>query len=331
LGILDGSGQRQTGKRGPWSQANTLRANLGCSIGIDLEATHVRGIVLDFADNITATRRHPLAPSSTQDEIVSAVTHMSDELVGLARAQGVEVCAVGLGLPGPLTDIERGVIRADMQFGQASLEFVPPVEEACGLPVFATSNSYCFAAGHHRMRIPRSRGIEMIVLNRFGLAAAVVWNGQLYTGASHYAGDLGMLPYGSRRYHDFCTGAALLRMARDRGDDRPFTTLLQTPDDPLAHEWLREAAPAFAQAICTAVIAYNPDSVLIEGIFNRLPREVRDRVMEAVLGQLDQIGNMVPEIGFFQGDDLMGARGAALLARDNVADAVLAGIVGEHM
>ncbi len=182
------------------------------------------------------------------------------------------------------------------------------------------------------MHNPRGTGIEMVILNRFGLAAAIVWDGRLYTGASHYAGDLGLLhcDIGSpkpRRYQDICTGASLLRLARSRGDDRPFQELLQSPHGPVLQEWLRDAVPGFAQAIYAAVIGYNPDRVLIEGIFNNLPDEIRGEIIRTVTDELDRTGNMLPEIRFFEGDDLMGARGAALLARDTVADEVLAAII----
>jgi predicted NBD/HSP70 family sugar kinase len=180
------------------------------------------------------------------------------------------------------------------------------------------------------MNQPRQPGIDMVILNRFGLAATIVWNGQLYTGASHYAGDLGLLPTAgsqSRLYRDVCTGAALLRLARLREDRRPFQELIQSPDCPAFTEWLRGAVPAFAQAIYAAVIAYNPDRVLIEGIFNRFPAGVRRRIVELVTAELEKTANMLPEIRFFEGDDLMGARGAALLARDDVVDEAMIRII----
>jgi len=240
------------------------------------------------------------------------------------------VCAVGLGLPGPVNDVTRGSVQTDFQFGKASLEFVPEVQSRCGLPVTAAGNSYCFTAGHHRMHNPRGDGIEMVILNRFGLAAALVWDGRLYTGASHYAGDLGLLPYGDgKRYSDVCTGSSLLTWARGNGDDRPFQDLLGSPNDPLVREWLSAAVPAFIQTICNAVVAYNPDTVLIEGTFNKFPGETKRRILDGVVEEISRVGNMLPEISFFEGDDLMGARGAALLARDSIADEVLSRIISE--
>jgi predicted NBD/HSP70 family sugar kinase len=199
------------------------------------------------------------------------------------------------------------------------------------MSVVCSPNSYCFAAGHHRIHHSRETGIEMLVLNRFGLAATIVWDGRLYTGASYYAGDLGLLHCGTGapglRYKDVCTGSALLALAQRRNETRSFQELLQSPNDPLVQEWLSDAIPAFAQAIYAAVIAYNPDRVMIEGIFNKFPEDVRRRVIDTVNSEITHSSNMVPPIGFFEGDDLMGARGAALLARDTVADNVLADLI----
>ncbi len=328
--LLDGE-YKQTGRRGPWSQAVTMKPELGCTVGVDLEATHIRGLVLDFAGNAVSVLRKPITGTSGLDEIVSSVAGVARELVDTARARELEVYAVGLGLPGPVVDVAKGRVRTHLQMGEVTVEFAPAAEEACGMKVVCSPNSYCFAAGHHRIHHAREMGIEMVVLNRFGLAATIVWDGRLYTGASHYAGDLGLLHCGTgapgARYKDVCTGSALLEFARQRDSDRTFQELLQSPNDPLVQEWLRDAIPAFAQAIYAAVIAYNPDRVVIEGIFNKLPEDVRRRVIETVNQEIAHSSNMVPPIGFFEGDDLMGARGSALLARDTVADQVLADLI----
>ena len=327
--ILTGQALKQTGKRGPWSRVVTMRPNLGCSIGVDLEATQVRGVILDFAGDLEGVLRRPIEPSARANDIICAVAEIAGILREAAREQKLDVCAVGLALPGPVIDIERGRVQTDLQFGQAMLEFIPVVEGVCGVKTVSASNSYCFAAGHHRMHNPRGLGIEMVILNRFGLAAALIWDGALYTGASHYAGDLGMLPCDirppARCFKEICTGAALLNHARLRGNGKSFQELLQSPNDPVVREWLDGAIPAFSQAIFAAVIAYNPGSVLIEGIFNRFPETVRRRIITDVREELaKKIGYALPEIAFFEGDDLMGARGAALLARDTAADEVLA-------
>lgn len=330
-GLIIGRQQKQTGKRGPWSQVISLCSSLGATVGVDLEATSVRGVVLDFANEVRAEMRHALSPSTGPEEIVSAVADVALSLVEESRKDELEPSAVGLGLPGPVTDMTRGSVRTELQFGKASLEFVPLVESRCGLPVFSAANSYCFANGHHRMHKPRGTGIEMVILNRFGLAAALVWDGQLYTGASHYAGDLGLLPYGKSgmRYSDVCAGSSLLKWARGNGDDRPFQELLRSPDDPLVQGWLGTAVPAFIRAICNAVVVYDPNTVLIEGMFNSFPEETKRRIVDTALHEIGRVGNMLPEIRFFAGDDLMGARGAALMARDGVADLVLAGLISE--
>lgn len=330
-GILVEGGVKQTGRRGPWSQAVTLRPDLGCTIGVDLEATHVRGVILDFAGGSAELTRMPIPPTAGPDDVLSRVAGVAAELSKRARADKLDVCAVGLALPGPIVDVESGRIRTELQFGAADLQFCPAVEDACGMKVSVAANSYCFAAGHHRMHSARETGIEMVVLNRFGLAATIVWDGKLYTGATNYAGDLGLLRcgegYHGRTYREVCTGAALLRLARERNVDKSFQELLDSPDEPVVREWLKDAIPAFAQAIFAAVIAYDPGRVIIEGIFNRFPEKVRRKVIRAVKEELAHIGSAPPSIRFFEGDDLMGARGAALLARDSVADDILARII----
>ncbi|MDI6828521.1 MAG: ROK family protein [Armatimonadota bacterium] len=330
-GLLIEGEQQKTGRRGPWSRAIAIRGDVGCCIGVDLEATNVRGVALDFSNKVTDVLRQPITPSDGPDEIIRAVTQVASGLVKKAKKRKNNVYAIGLGLPGPVIDKELGRVRTHLQFGYGTLEFVPAVQDATGVRTSATANTFCFAVGHHRMNTARGKGIEMIILNRFGIAATVIWNGNLYTGASHYAGDIGLLPCNivspARPLKEVCTGASLLRFAQERGDQQAFQDLLVNPNQETVIQWLEDAVPAFAQAIYFAVMLYNPDRVLIEGIFNGMPAEVRDEILTRVKDEVMRAGNMIPEINFFEGDDLMGARGAAMLARDEVADEIFDGLI----
>lgn len=316
---------KQTGKRGPRSRTLALRADQGCSVGIDLESTHIRGIVLDFANEIREVRRCPIAADATSESVVSMVAGMSKALVKSAGEQGLEVLSVGLALPGPVIDASRGLVRTELQCGKTEMEFVPVIAAECGVATYAAPNDICFALGHHRIHRSPEVKMEVLVLNRFGLSAAVLRDGDIYSG------HLGLLPFGSEtpimHYRDLCTGSAILRLARERNDNRQFHELMSAPDDPLITEWLAKAAPAFAQAIYSAVMMYSPDRLTIEGMFIRMPQQTRRAIVNMVESEMARLGMTPPAIRFFEGDDLMGARGAAFVARDHIADEVVLGFM----
>ncbi len=316
---------KQTGKRGPRSKTLSLRADQGCTIGVDLEATHIRGIVLDFANSIRSVYRMPVNADATPESVVAKVAAASASLVASAGSQNLEIYAIGLALPGPVINQGLGRVRTELQGGLAEMQFVPAVRAQCPVETYAAPNDICFALGHHRMQHSRDIRMDVLVLNRFGLSAAVVHDSELYSG------HLGLLPFGNetptRHYRDVCTGGAILKLARGRGDHRHFQELISSPEDPFVREWTNNAIPAFAQAIYCAVMMYSPDRLIIEGIFSRLPREVRASVLDRVEREITRLGIALPEITFFEGDDLMGARGAAFVARDHIADDVILEVV----
>src|SRR5262249_15249898 len=127
--------------------------------------------------------------------------------------------------------------------------------------------------------------VEMLVLVRFGIGVAILWDGRLYRGASH-AGDLGLLRSAmaacGRRYVDLCAGSSLLRLERQRGGRRTLVELMQAIDDPLVGGWLETAVPAFAEAVFTSIVMYGPDRTVIEGIMNLLPLSRREEILERV-------------------------------------------------
>ncbi len=347
-GVVVPRERRPTGRRGPWSLVLSLSPRLGCSIGIDLEATRLRAVIVDFANAIRYEERRPIPARSRPDAIVGIVVNLARRLVGRAKRARLTPRAIGLGLPGPIVDVGRGQIETELQFGKAVVEFVPAVEAACGVPVVAAPNTYCFAVAHHRFRRQptpdRSRppvepgdhagrfggDVEMLVLVRFGIGIAILWDGRLYRGAAH-AGDLGLLrsatsPLG-RRYIDLCTGSSLLRLERQRGGRRSLTELMQATGDPLVRRWLETAVPAFAEALFTSIVMYGPDRTVIEGVMTLLPLPRREEILERVYREVDRVGLPRKPLEFFEGDDLMGARGAALLARDQIAPATFEAVV----
>jgi len=316
---------KQVGKRGPRSRTLSLRNKIGATIGIDLEATHLRAVALDYANEVVAVLREPVPYAASAEDLVALVAEMAKDMVGLARKEALEVHAVGLGLPGPVIDESTGRAHTEIQTGLCEIEFVPAAAKASGLPTFSAANTLCFAVGHHRFRHPRRQDTDMVVLNRFGLGVCVLRQQDMFSG------ELGLLPYcqgaDAVRYRDVCTGASLLRFARGCGDFRDLHIIVSSPDDPLVRQWLIAATPAFAQAVYCGIVMFAPDRVVIEGIFTNLPEHVRASIIETVTGELETVGLSVPTIGLFEGDDLMGARGAALVARDRVVDEVLTQLV----
>jgi predicted NBD/HSP70 family sugar kinase len=322
--ILVSQRQRPTGKRGPWSHVLSLRGEAGCCLGVDIEATHVRGVILDYANTVIGLLRQPITPAMGPDALVHTAAFVAATLHATAEQQGVRVHAIGLGLPGPVVDAGTGRVRTTLQFGEAELEFLPSVQAACpNIHAVATTNSYCFALGHYRLSYPPRHQFEVVILDRFGISATPIMHGNVYTGSAYRAGDIGLLSCPTvqppRPYQDVCTGSALLQLARARQDSRSILELLQVPTDPIVQEWLQDAIPAFAEAIFTTIVVLNPEHILVEGIFDHLSGEVQQRITDAVAQRLAEAHHPVPEITFFQGDDLMGAIGASCFARDTVS------------
>lgn len=324
-GLLVEDKLRQTGKRGPRSRAFSLRHDVGCTVGVDLEATQLRAVAFDYSNEVIGEQRQPVSSTASAEKVVEQVAAMAKGTVMLAKQKELAVHAVGLALPGPLIDEAAGRVRTELQTGVREMEFVPAVEKACGVPTFAAANDLCFAIGHHRLRHSRDKNTEMLVLNRFGLSASIL------RGEEAFNGHLGLLPFdqGSpmRRYQEVCTGASLLRIARERGDTRGLHEIISHYTDPFVEEWLAIAGPAFAQAVYCGIVMYSPNRVTIEGIFTSLPEQVRGDVVRIIAEDLRAVGIAEPAIGLYEGDDLMGARGAALMARDHVADGVLTELV----
>ena len=263
----------------------------GVTIGVDVGGTTVAaglvtadGQVLEHVQAPT----HARGPGSALETIVEVLDRLRDR----ARARGVAVSGVGVGIPGTV-DAERGVVGVDVNY-------VPelagaPLAERLGArvdaPVFVDNDVNALVLAEWAWGAGRgARSLVMLALGT-GVGGGIVLDGRLQRGAAGSAGELGHVPIAFDGPPCICGGRGCLKafisgtdIAR-RGEERLGRPVGAAEVFELAATGQAEAV-AIVDEVCRALGAglavivngLNPERVLLAGSVAKSLRPLEARI-----------------------------------------------------
>jgi glucokinase len=292
-------------------------------IGVDVGGTTIKAALFD-SDGLEYSRSERPTPRHFGPDAVIATTIQA--IVELrAQVSDTRLRAVGIVFPG-VVDAQQGIAVYAVNLGWQQVPLRQIVTDAVGLPVMVDHDVR--AAGLAELELGAGRGLREVLFVALGtgVAAAVITRGQVSTGATDRAGELGHLPVfpdgercacGQRGCTEtYASAAALSRRYSAAGGmgDVPAEDVISraAAGDPIADGVFQDAITALGRALVSYVLLMDPELILIGGgmaasgaaLLHPLTREV----------QAGLAWRQAPaiSIGQFAGD--AGRRGAALLA-----------------
>jgi glucokinase len=293
-------------------------------IGVDVGGTNIKAALFDSDGLEYAPSKRPTPRHLGVDAVVATTIEVVIEL----RAQVSEAArlrAVGLVVPG-IVDTAQGVAVYATNIGWDQLPLRQIVAEAVGLPVALDHDVR--AAGLAELELGAGRGLQdvLYVALGTGIAAAVITRGQILTGATGRAGELGHLPVfpegewcacGQRGCTEtYASAASLARRysAASGNSDVPAEDVLSraAAGDPIADRIFHDAVTALSRALVHYVLLMDPQLILIGGGMAASGGMLLHPLTWEVQGGLAWRPAPTISIGQFAGD--AGRRGAGLLA-----------------
>jgi glucokinase len=263
----------------------------GVTIGVDVGGTTVAaglvtadGQVLEHVQAPT----HARGPGSALETIVEVLDRLRDR----ARARGVAVSGVGVGIPGTV-DAERGVVGVDVNY-------VPelagaPLAERLGArvdaPVFVDNDVNALVLAEWAWGAGRgARSLVMLALGT-GVGGGIVLDGRLQRGAAGSAGELGHVPIafdgppcicgGRGCLKAFVSGTDIARRAEERlgrpvGAAEVFQ--LAAAGEAAAAAIVDEVCRALGAGLAVIVNGLNPERLLLAGSVAKSLRPLEARI-----------------------------------------------------
>ncbi len=284
---------RESGGRGAPSILMRINEKAGYSVGVEFDKDHLTAILIDFNGRI-CQKKSILLHNPTPDEAFDLITSSTYEIIG---RQGIDkdlIWGIGLGLPGPLAVNEQEdatrVVNPEAFPGWENVPIFNELQSRLQMPLMLENNASAAAIGEHWYGDGKHTDSFFYIYFGAGLGGGIVINGQLHSGNSSNAGELGYFPTSAltdpgKHYHYDHLGAffdmpRLQYQMRKRGFDihsmHELELLFSKEPDTLS-EWLEEGAKSLVPLILAIDYLLDPQAIFLGG---RLPEPILKSLLE---------------------------------------------------
>jgi glucokinase len=263
----------------------------GLTIGVDVGGTTVAAGLVSADGRVL---EHVKAPTHGHGAgtAFQTIVELLDRLQDGARARGVAVTGVGIGVPG-MVDAERGVIGMDVHYAPelAGVPLAARLGPRAGVPVFVDNDVNALALAEWTWGAGRgARSLVMLALGT-GVGGGIVLDGRLHRGAAGFGGELGHVPIDFDGRPCICGGRGCLkayvsgtdialqgqaRLGRPTGADEVFR--LAAAGRAEAQTIVDEVVRALGAGLAIIVNGLNPERVLLAGSVAKSLRPLEARL-----------------------------------------------------
>lgn len=313
-----------------------LRINVrsGFAVGVHVDPTAIRHVLVDLAGQIIATASRYPQPGGTPAAFVKQIVAGVESMIVRAGIDRHTIVGVGVGVPGSVDAASGDVIVPPNLPGWGRVPLRDNVSALLGLPVTLDNDATAAALGERWVgRADRAGDFAFIYLGT-GVGCGLFLAGQIFSGESHNAGEFGhvsidvkgrschcgnvgcleayIAPAAIRDIHHLELSASSGRRTADlgwAGLARAYAT-----EDRAATAAVDEAAVLLADAVVGLVNILDVPTVVIGGtglgaLAPRLAQVVEHAVNTRTLARRTRTVRVVPSaVG-----DSVGAIGAASL------------------
>ncbi|MEX2223143.1 MAG: ROK family protein, partial [Candidatus Rokuibacteriota bacterium] len=283
----EGQGGEGQGGEGPGEGTRVESVTIGVDVGGTTVAAGLvagDGRVLEHHQAPT----HARGPGTALDTIVELLERLHEH----ARARGVVVSGVGVGVPG-IADAERGTIGVDIHYApelaRAPLRGI--LEGRLGVPVFVDNDVNALALAEWMWGAGRGARSLVVLALGTGVGGSIILDGRLHRGHAGFGGELGHVPIDFDGPPCICGGRGCLK-AYVSGTDigrrgaerlgRPVAAAeifrLAAAGDEAADAIVEEVCAALGAGLSIIVNGLNPERVLLAGSVAKSLRPLEARL-----------------------------------------------------
>lgn len=287
------------------------RADLAYVLGADLEGLALRACLLDCSGRMVSSAKRSIDGEWPMGRILQEWVGLMRRVLASTPAAADRLAGLGIGLPGVVSrDGPR--IRAYLPPGRWVDVDIGEALSGFSAPVAAANNVICVSEYERRLGAARGADHCVSVLVRYGIGAALFFNGSFCVGEDAVAGELG---------HVRIDAGGPVCICGQRGclDVYASGRTLPSPDRRQGSGWLGQLAErgrCLGVGLGGLLKIFHPSMVIVNGVYNPY-REVVEPVLLDTLNQgLRPLGLPVPDVVFGEPVDFKASVGAALRAAD---------------
>jgi N-acetylglucosamine repressor len=313
---------------------------IGIHIGVGIFRVGLANLRAEIKHNYTQN----FDIKSKVGDVLGLIENLTEKLIRESGINREQILGVGVGASG-LVDFSTGVNLLAPNLDWHDVPLREELQKRLNLPVIVDNNVRTMAIGE--TYFGAGRGVEAVafVYGRTGVGAGLTFKGQVFRGSSKGAGEIGhcvMIPHGGETCRCGNSGcletiiseSAILREAQHIADSNPGGILAKKLENHWDHpliecvfdaaregdlpvrEMLESRAYYLGIALANLINLFNPDLILLGGIFSRgedlfIPPVTRTIQQMAFGGMGKQVRLQATSFGWKAG--VVGAAALALL------------------
>lgn len=251
--------------------------------GLDIGGTKCTFVEGDTGGTVTDRKEVATADYKTWEALLYALLPEEGE------AAKKKPRAMGVCCGGPLDERQGLILSPPNLPGWDHVPIVEWLKKRYGIPVFLRNDANACAVAE--WLFGAGKGTKNMIFLTFGtgLGAGLILNGHLYCGTNGMAGEIGHvraredgpIGYGkSGSYEGFCSGGGIRQMAG--GKSAKEVVELAENGDIKMQEILKVSAEILGNGVSILIDLFNPECVVIGGIFTRAQKWFRLDMEKAV-------------------------------------------------
>jgi len=225
------------------------------SLGVDLGGTQVRvGKVND--DQILNLLSSPIPAKGNQDQVLQVLFKLIDQI------WSKDIDYIGMGVPS-VVDYQTGTVYDVVNIPSwKEVKLKAIFEKQYGVPVWVENDANCFALAENVFGKGKNCANMVGMIMGTGLAAGVIIDHKIYTGAQGSAGEIGMIPYRQGKLEDYCGGQFFTNFYHETGQ---ILAQKASQGNKEALSALSEFGSHVGEALKTVLYTYDPEMVVLGG------------------------------------------------------------------
>ncbi len=321
-----------------------LNPEAGEFIGVDIEATVIMAVAVDFADRPLRKAQMRISDNDSAETVIEKIEKTVERVFPEDPSR---LLAIGVGVPGLVNSTQGVSIYYKYIANWSHVPLSSILEKRFNVPVYLENNVRSMALAE--LWFGQCLGVKdfLCVGIRSGIGVGIIIDGKLYKGSNYGAGELGrwQCPFPSRKASNWFAagetrsvyGCELQEMASARAILRALETAIASGQrsvlesragsislqdlreavqqrDPLTEAVIKEVAQSLGWAIGQLVHIFDPKTIVLAGPLTMLGDNLLLPLREVINQFIGQEGRNPVEINNSTMGEYSAALGAAALA-----------------
>jgi glucokinase-like ROK family protein len=267
-----------------------IAPDYGLVVGIDIGATHLGLILTDFSARVLQTDEVPFDVSKGPEICLAEVDSHLRRFLAESNVKLTDLLAIGVGVPGPVVTEKGGVIAPPIMPGWDRFPIQYHLAKQWKCPITLNNDAELGALGEWAYGAGRAEKFLLFVKVGFGIGAGILFDGQIYRGATGGSGEIGHITInengplcscGNRGCLEAMAGGkAIVQKAQQVIKSGRRTQLATIPSDEItaahvaefarhgdlaAQEIVSQAGEHLGNALASLINVLNPGMIIIGG------------------------------------------------------------------